>query len=135
MAGAPLRGEIADARLQAVGKVTMTTNTYQGKYSFLSPFKHLNRFSSFWRRTNEAWAGQNEIRIYSHSAIIYWWPVWLYAAFCWGATYVHHVSISPGGKAVNVFPSPWLGFSFLCVFFFVVTFSNVKTQGFYALLV
>jgi hypothetical protein len=122
-------------RLQAVGKVTITMDTYQGKHSLLSPSKLFPRFSSFWRRTNEAWEGGNEIRIYSHSAIIYWWPVWLYAAFCWVATYVHHVSITPGDKTVNVFPSPWLGLSFLCVFFFVVIFSNVKVQGFYALLV
>jgi len=44
--------------------------------------------------------------------------------------------MNPGGlKTVNVFPSPWLGLSFLGVFFFVVTFSNVKMRGFYALLV
>jgi hypothetical protein len=41
-------GEIADARLRAVGKVTMTMNTYQGKYA---PFKLLPRFSSFWKKS------------------------------------------------------------------------------------
>lgn len=113
----------------------MTLGSYDDRHSFFSPFPFL-RFPSFWRRNSEAWKDENEIRVYSHSNIIYWWPVWAYSAFCWLATYVHHDQINPGGlKPVNVFPSPWLGISFLCVFFFVVTLSNVKLRGFYALLV
>jgi hypothetical protein len=107
---------------------------YRGPHSFSSLRSLLPRFP-FLRRKN-ADAYKDEVRIYSHSAIIYWWPVWLYAAFCWFATYVHHEPMNPGGlKIVNVFPSPWLGLSFLGVFFFVVTFSNVRMRGFYALLV
>src|SRR6266478_4302009 len=78
----------------------------------------------------------DEVVIYAHSPILYWWPVWLYGAFCWAATALHHVSIDPSGqKAVTVFPSPWLGISYLCVLFFVVIFSNIKARGLYALLV
>jgi hypothetical protein len=78
----------------------------------------------------------DEIRIFAHSNILYWWPVWLYAAVCWIATWMHHIKIKPDGlKEVNVFPEPWLGFSFLCVFFFVVTFSNLKVRGIFAALV
>jgi hypothetical protein len=80
--------------------------------------------------------GEDVIRIYSHSNIIYWWPVWLYAAICWAATAFHHVDVNPDGlKAVKVFPSPWLGGSFLCVLFFVIVFSNIKTRGLHAVLV
>jgi len=78
----------------------------------------------------------DEVVIYAHSPILYWWPVWLYGAFSWAATALHHVSIDPSGqKAVTVFPSPWLGISYLCVLFFVVIFSNIKARGLYALLV
>jgi hypothetical protein len=78
----------------------------------------------------------NEVVIYAHSPILYWWPVWLYGAFCWAATAVHHVNIDPSGqKVVTVFPNPWLGISYICVLFFVVTFSNIKARGLYALLV
>lgn len=74
--------------------------------------------------------GAEEIVIYSHSPILYWWPVWLYAAFCFVVTYCWHEPINPGGlKDVNVFPHPWLGVSFVFVFFFVLTFSNLKMQG------
>jgi hypothetical protein len=81
-------------------------------------------------------AGESAILIYSHSGIIYWWPVWLYAAFCWAATALYNVEINPDGlRPVHVFRSPWLGISFLGVLFFVVTFSNMKTRGYHALLV
>jgi hypothetical protein len=90
--------------------------------------------AGLFRRGDEA--APDEIRIYSHSNIIYWWPVWLYAAVCWFMTWMYHIKINPDGlKEVNVFPEPWLGFSFLCVFFFVVTFSNLKVRGIFAALV
>lgn len=108
---------------------------YHSQRSFFASLRSFLSHFAFLKRRN-ADAYKDEVRIYSHSAIIYWWPVWLYAAFCWLATYVHHETMNPGGlKTVNVFPSPWLGLSFLGVLFFVVTFSNVKMRGFYALLV
>jgi hypothetical protein len=67
--------------------------------------------------------------IRTHSNLIYWWPVWLYAAFGWGVTWFQNVVIDPTGqKEVKVFPAPWLGLAFLGVLFFVLLFSNMPPR-------
>jgi len=97
----------------------------------------LSLLSALWsliRKKNPAADDVKELRIYAHSTLLYWWPVWLYASFCWALTAVDHVLVDqPGLMPVKVFPSPWLGISFLCVLFFVITFTNVRTRGFQAL--
>jgi hypothetical protein len=113
-----------------VDKLTAATGSYRWLYRW--PLGML----AWLLAKPETAAEDGEIRIYAHSSIIYWWPVWFYAAICWGATVADHIKFSPPGlKEVNIFPSPWLGMSFLCVLFFVIAFSNMKVRGFHALLV
>ncbi|HEX4591942.1 MAG TPA: hypothetical protein VH120_18535, partial [Gemmataceae bacterium] len=44
-----------------------------------------------------------EVRIYSHSALFYWWPVWVcgYLVACWTAYDGHRLAIMPPGTTVN----------------------------------
>lgn len=72
----------------------------------------------------------DRIALIAHSNVLYWWPVWLYAGFCWIVTGLSPKLINPTGlKEVKVFTEPWLGLSFLGVVFFVLLFSNIRLHN------
>src|SRR5205823_3596249 len=70
------------------------------------------------------WFGRKadgELRIYQHSNLLYWWPIWVYGFVCAALTYVQGIGVSelaartPDAphKVVLFHPSPWLGISFI----------------------
>lgn len=77
----------------------------------------------------------DEVKLWSHSTILYWWIVWVYGYFCAAVTYlsgkefawtddnVEHV-------ASKIHENPWLGSSFLLVVLFVIIFSAVRVKGY-----
>lgn len=77
-----------------------------------------------------------EVRIYSHSPIIYWWLVWAYGFFCALLTYAQgqHMSIGEGTKPLYVHPSPWVGLSYVLVLLFVIVATTVRARGVHAVL-
>lgn len=79
---------------------------------------------------------QGELRIYQHSNLIYWWPIWVYGFVCAGLTYVQGVGVeqlaATKGKVVLFHPSPWLGISFIGLILFVAVFTNVRARGVYS---
>lgn len=75
-----------------------------------------------------------ELRIYSHSNIIYWWPIWLFGFACALITYVGGVNIlTPDGREMLIHPNPAVGITFTTVLVFVLTFTNVRLRGYYSL--
>lgn len=72
-----------------------------------------------------------EIRIYGHSAIIFWWPVWTYGFICAALTYVQGVPLilpdSP--KPILVHPSAWVGLSYTLVLLLVIISTSVRARG------
>jgi hypothetical protein len=77
-----------------------------------------------------------ELRVYQHSNLIYWWPVWAYGYFCAGYTYFDGIAVkqlaATEEKAILFHKAPWLGVSFLALVLFVIIFTNVRARGVYS---
>jgi hypothetical protein len=81
-------------------------------------------------------AASGELRIYQHSNLLYWWPLWAYGYFCAAATYVQGIGVkelaSAQHKVILFHPSPWLGISYIALILFVAVFTNVRARGVYS---
>jgi len=79
---------------------------------------------------------EGELRVYQHSNLIYWWPVWVYGYFCAGDTYFNGIAVrqlaATDEKAILFHKEPWLGISFIGLVLFVVIFTNVRARGVYS---
>jgi hypothetical protein len=88
-----------------------------------------------WRRLLGR-KGEGELRVYQHSNLIYWWPVWLYGYFCAGYTYLDGVGVkqlaATEEKEILFHKAPWLGVSFIALVLFVIIFTNVRARGVYS---
>jgi hypothetical protein len=71
------------------------------------------------------------IRIYKHSNFFYWWIVWGYGFVCalFTRLYGHRVGELFDGKELYVFPSAWLGISFVALLLIVTFFTNYRVKG------
>jgi hypothetical protein len=79
---------------------------------------------------------RDEVRIYQHSDLLYWWPIWLYGYVCAAITFIFGKEIPIGGhKAVHVFPDAWLGLSFSLLFLLIVTLTHMKSRGVYSIVI
>lgn len=71
----------------------------------------------------------NEMRIYSHSSLYYWWPVWavgfLFAIF----TRFGGVQVQIGDAEVWMHPSRNLGVFYAVTLFLVILITNVTVRG------
>lgn len=76
------------------------------------------------------------IRIYGHSRIFYWWPVWAYGLFAAVVTYLRGGTVAL--REVQNAPldqSSALGLGFVAVLFLTIFVTNVHLKGVYSLLV
>jgi hypothetical protein len=79
--------------------------------------------------------GGPEIRIYSHSPIIYWWVVWAYGFLCAALTYLQGERLTIGeGKPLFIHASPWVGLSFTLLLLLVIVATTVRARGINAIL-
>jgi hypothetical protein len=71
------------------------------------------------------------IVVYQHSDLIYWWAVWAYGYFCALLTWWHGKSVVlvEGGRPVLIYPSAWLGISYVVLMLFVLLFTNARARG------
>lgn len=71
------------------------------------------------------------LRIYSHSAFFYWWPVWLTGYIMALVTRFdgQHLQMGDTGIWVWVHPSKNLGVLFTLLFFLVILITNVTLRG------
>jgi hypothetical protein len=75
-----------------------------------------------------------ELIVYTHSNVIYWWPVWLYGYFCAAYTASFGKLVEVGGhKPVMIHPDAWIGLSFVILFCFVFWATHVKARGVWSL--
>jgi len=81
------------------------------------------------------------LRIYQHSNLLYWWPLWAYGYVCAGLTYAWGVGIKelagPAGadgiaKVILFYPGPWMGISYVGLILFVAVFTNIRARGVYS---
>jgi hypothetical protein len=75
-----------------------------------------------------------DVRIYSHSSLLYWWPVWL-SGFIFAA-----VTYFPGGVIeLDEVRRDWfhdssgVGLTYVLILFFVIIFTNIKLRGIYSI--
>jgi hypothetical protein len=73
---------------------------------------------------------QLELRIYSHSNLFYWWPVWAVGYLMALLTYLQGESVTlPGGLPERFHPSSNLGIIFFVTLFLVILMTNVSLRG------
>jgi len=79
---------------------------------------------------------RGDLRVYQHSNLLYWWPIWFYGFFCAGLTYIQGIGVkelaSTAEKVVLFHPAPWMGISFIALVLFVAVFTNVRARGVYS---
>lgn len=79
-------------------------------------------------------AAIDEVRIYGHSPLLFWWPVWLVGYAMALVSYFRGSPIALNQNRSDVFhPSSWPGVLFTVVLLLVVLFTNIKMRGIYSL--
>lgn len=74
-----------------------------------------------------------DIVIYSHSALMYWWPVWLYGYICAAITLAFgRPFAADGGEQVLIYSEPGLGLSFIAVFLLTLVITSARLRGIYS---
>lgn len=77
-----------------------------------------------------------ELKIISHSNIVYWWPVWVAGYVIAFLSYVQGREVYiQGGDLDTIHPSENLGVIYVAVLLLVVIFTNVKLRGIYSVAV
>jgi hypothetical protein len=71
-------------------------------------------------------AAEQEITIYSHSTLLYWWPAWAFGFVIalLNAGQEKFLATAPGAK-----PSSALGLTYLSILLLLIVFSNVRLRG------
>lgn len=70
-----------------------------------------------------------EIRIYSHSTLFYWWPIWVVGYVLAALTYFEGQTRQFADADVVIHPSKNLGVIYTIVFVLVVLMTNVTVRG------
>lgn len=74
-------------------------------------------------------ADRRPVRLYSHSAIIFWWIVWApgFAISAWTYLYGEMLTLSNGAE-IMVAPSEWVGAAFLLITISAIVFTNFRIE-------
>ena len=70
-----------------------------------------------------------EVYIYGHSSIIYWWPVWAVGYLFALLSYLQGVPTHVGNMQVIIHPSKNLGVIFTMVFLLVILLTHISVRG------
>ncbi len=70
-----------------------------------------------------------ELRIYSHSNLLYWWPVWAVGYLMAILTYFGNNEVSFGTHTELVAKAGWMGVVFTIVLFLVILMTSVTMRG------
>jgi hypothetical protein len=75
--------------------------------------------------------GKQEMIIYSHSTVFYWWPVWVVGFICAALTYFdpNAYEATIGGTTQLFHPSQGVGVSFTLTLFLVILITNATVRG------
>jgi hypothetical protein len=70
-----------------------------------------------------------ELRIYSHSNLFYWWPVWAVGYLMAFLTWFNGEAVNFGDHTELVAGAGWIGVVFTVVLFVVILMTNVALRG------
>lgn len=73
--------------------------------------------------------GPTKIRIYSHSPLLFWWPVWLVGFIMAALTHYQGKQVAIGANNVMIHENSNLGLIFLGVIFLVILVTNYSVRG------
>ena len=76
-----------------------------------------------------------EIRLYSHSTLYYWWPVWAIGYVFALLTYIQGDKVTIGGQDFYMHPSKNLGVLYTVIFMLVILITNVSLRGLVSVIV
>ncbi len=79
--------------------------------------------------SSEKHRGPKKIRIYSHSALLYWWPVWVVGYIMAALTYYQGEELKIGDSMTKIHASSNLGLIFVVVLFLVILVTNYSVRG------
>ncbi len=70
-----------------------------------------------------------EVKIYSHTPILYWWPVWVCGFIMAGLSFSAGTVVETAALNEHIHPSPNPGIIFTLTFFAVLLFTNFSLRG------
>jgi len=70
-----------------------------------------------------------KLRIYSHSALLYWWPVWVVGYIMAALTYYQGAELEIGDSMTKIHANSNLGLIFFVVLFLVILVTNFSVRG------
>ena len=73
-----------------------------------------------------------EIVIYSHSGLMYWWPVWLTGFICAGITYAAGRPFRGDDAMLAIYPGSGLGLSYITILFLTLVITSARLRGIYS---
>ena len=71
-----------------------------------------------------------ELKLVSHSPLVYWWPVWVAGYVMAALTWMDGTPIVSGDRTYLVHPASYLGVLFFLILFTVIVISNIKIRGY-----
>lgn len=74
-------------------------------------------------------AGMPELKLYSHSTLYYWWPIWVVGYVMALLTWLQGVQIVIDGREYLMHPSKNLGVIYTVICMLVILFTNVTVRG------
>jgi len=74
-------------------------------------------------------AAPREVRIYSHSLVFYWWPIWVVGYLLAAVTYIQGQEVTFSGTTVLIHPSRNLGVIFTFTFLLVMFMTHFAVRG------
>ena len=76
-----------------------------------------------------------QVIVYGHSALFYWWPLWLAGYVMALLTWLHHVQADIGDKSEWFYPSRNLGVIFTLLLLLLIVVTSIKIKGIKAALI
>jgi len=70
-----------------------------------------------------------QMTIYSHSMLLYWWPIWVIGYIMAALTYMEGVKVQFADAEVIIHPSKNIGVIYTMVFLLVVVLTNATVRG------
>jgi hypothetical protein len=70
-----------------------------------------------------------QLKVYSHSPLLYWWPVWVVGYIMAFITYMQGQQIAIGGVSEWFHPNSNLGVLYFLTLFLVIMITNVTVRG------
>ena len=73
--------------------------------------------------------GPSKVRIYSHSSLLYWWPVWVVGYIMATLSYYQGIEFEINKNMTLIHPSSNLGLLYFGVLFLVILVTNYSVRG------